>query len=42
MKALVYNHYAILSVQKAQVTALSVTKREENSRSHPEHGRKDS
>ena len=41
MKALAYYYYAILSVLHEEKNS-SVTKREENTRSHPEHGRKDS
>ena len=44
MIAKAYNHYATLNVQagRQQIKDLLVTKREENTRSHPEHGRKDS
>ena len=42
MIAKAYNYYAILSVREARLADSLVTKREENTRSHPEHGRKDS
>ena len=40
--ALVYNHYATFSVRSMQLLSFLVTKSEETTRSHPEHGRKDS
>ena len=41
-ESVAYNHYASFSVQATRVTSFLVTKSEETTRSHPEHGRKDS